>query len=268
MENAVLISMDGGVLVVTLNRPDKLNALNKAVLAGLHEAFDLAAADLTCRAVLLTGAGRGFSAGQDLTEGAFELADPERDAGATLEKVYNPLVLKMRGLGKPIVVAVNGIAAGAGCNIALAGDIILAARSASFVQVFSRIGLIPDAGGTFWLVDRVGEVRAKALAMLAEPLSAETAASWGLIWKAVDDAALLEEALALARRLADGPTRAYALTKQAIHAASENTLQQQLDVERVLQREAGRSPTLSRGSQRSSRSARRRSQAGSAVSLC
>ncbi len=247
MNDAVLTGLEDGVLTVTLNRPDKLNALNAAILAGLHEAFDRAAEEATCRAVLLTGSGRGFSAGQDLTEGAFDLADPDRDAGATLERTYNPLVLKMRRLGKPVVVAVNGIAAGAGANIALAGDIVLAGRSASFIQVFSRIGLVPDAGGTFWLVERVGEVRAKALTMLAEPLPAETAAAWGLIWKAVDDAALMDEARAIAARLAMGPTRAYALTKQAIQAASANSLEAQLDLERALQRDAGRSPDFVEG---------------------
>lgn len=247
MTDAVLMGMEDGVLTVTLNRPDKLNALNAAILAGLHEAFDRAAGDAACRAVLMTGSGRGFSAGQDLGEGIFDLTDPKRDFGATLEKTYNPLVLKIRRLPKPVVVAVNGIAAGAGCNLALAGDIVLAGRSASFIQVFSRIGLIPDAGGTFWLVERVGEVRAKALAMLAEPLPAATAEAWGLIWKAVDDAALMDEAKALAARLAAGPTRAYALTKQAVQAASANTLEEQLALERALQCEAGYSSDVVEG---------------------
>ncbi|MGE0502188.1 MAG: enoyl-CoA hydratase-related protein [Rhizobiaceae bacterium] len=241
MPDELLIERRGAVLVATINRPDKLNALNAAVLAGLHRAFDEAAADAATRAVLLTGAGRGFSAGQDLAEGVIA---PGQDLGMTLEQTYNPLILKMRDLPKPVVVAVNGIAAGAGCNIALAGDIILAARSASFIQVFARIALIPDAGGTFWLAQRLGEARAKALAMLAEPLPAATAAEWGLIWKVVDDGTLIDEALALATRLADGPTVSYGLTKRAIHAASGSDLESQLKLERELQREAGRSPDV------------------------
>ena len=145
----------------------------------------------------------------------------------------------MRALAKPIVCAVNGVAAGAGANIALAADIVIAARSASFVQVFSRIGLVPDAGGTYWLTRHLGEARAKALALTAEPLPAETAADWGLIWKCVDDAELQAQAEALAERFANGPATAYALTKQLIHAASTNSLDEQLDMERNFQREAG-----------------------------
>ncbi|MGD9915624.1 MAG: 2-(1,2-epoxy-1,2-dihydrophenyl)acetyl-CoA isomerase PaaG [Rhizobiaceae bacterium] len=240
----LLFERRGAVGLITLNRPDRLNALNAALLDALHAALD-ACADESCRAVLITGAGRGFCAGQDLAERGPE--KPISDVGLTLEKTYNPLVLKLRGLPKPVIVAVNGVAAGAGANIALAGDIVLAARSASFIQVFSRIALVPDAGGTFWLTQRLGEVRAKALAMTADPLAAQTAADWGLIWKVCDDEKLIPEALALAERLAEGPTAAYALTKQAIHAASGNTLEKQLALERTLQREAGLSPDFREG---------------------
>lgn len=165
----------------------------------------------------------------------------------TLETYYNPLVRQLRAMEKPVVCAVNGVAAGAGANIAFACDIVLAAKSAKFIQAFSKIGLIPDAGGTWWLTRHLGEARAKALALTAAPLSAEDAAAWGLIWKAVDDEKLMEEAVALAEGFAAGPTRAYALTKQAIHAASANSLEEQLEVERGLQREAGWSDDYKEG---------------------
>src|SRR5262249_13702109 len=154
-------------------------------------------------------------------------------------KSYNPLVRGLRELGMPVICAVNGVAAGAGCNLALAADVVIAARSASFIEVFSRIGLIPDAGGTYVLPRLVGSARAMALSLLAEPLSAEQAANWGLIWKCVDDDKLMVEALGLAERLAAGPTRAYALIKQALNASPANTLEQQLALEANLQREAG-----------------------------
>jgi 2-(1,2-epoxy-1,2-dihydrophenyl)acetyl-CoA isomerase len=243
----VLIASDRGVLRLTLNRPDRLNAFNDAMHAALRAGFDRAESDSAVRAVLLTGAGRGFCAGQDLGERDPRKLDAPPDLGETLETFYNPLIRQIRSLEKPIICAVNGVAAGAGANIALACDIVLAARSARFIQAFSKIGLIPDSGGTWSLARLVGEARAKALALTAEPLDADTAAQWGLIWRAVEDAALMSEAVALAERLAEGPTLGLGLTKRAIQAAATNSLDAQLDLERDLQRAAGRSADYAEG---------------------
>jgi 2-(1,2-epoxy-1,2-dihydrophenyl)acetyl-CoA isomerase len=243
----VLVAVAAGVLRLTLNRPDKLNSFNDAMHGALREAFERAHAEDDIRAVLLTGAGRAFSAGQDLGD-----RDPRRmqgppDLGQTLERFYNPLIRLVRSLEKPVICAVNGVAAGAGANVAFACDIVLAARSARFIQSFARIGLVPDSGGTWTLPRLLGEARAKALALTAEPLDAETAAAWGLIWRVVDDAALMPEAEALAARLAAGPTRGLGLTKRAIQAAAGQTLDAQLDLERELQREAGRTADYAEG---------------------
>lgn len=246
-EPTLLHDRRDGYAVLTLNRPHRLNAFNEALLVELKATLEACAFDDSCRAVILTGGGRAFCAGQDLSDPDPTLLGDAPDLGLTLETHYNPLIRLMRGLGKPIVGAVNGPAAGAGANIALACDIVIAARSAYFQQVFTRIGLIPDAGGTWWLTRHLGEARAKALALTAEPLTAEKAEAWGLIWKVVDDTALMGEAEAMAKRLADGPTHAYALTKQAIHQASASTLDQQLDLERRLQREAGNSDDYKEG---------------------
>ena len=196
---------------------------------------------------MLTGAGRAFCAGQDLGDRDPRKAKEAPDLGRTIETFYNPLVRLIRSLEKPIVCAVNGVAAGAGANIALACDIVLAAKSAKFIQAFSKIGLIPDSGGTWSLPRLLGEARAKGLALTAEPLSAETAAAWGMIWRAVEDDQLMAEAEALGKRLAAGPTFGLGLTKRAIQAAAANTLDQQLDLERDLQREAGRSADYAEG---------------------
>ena len=230
---------------IALNRPDKLNAFTEEMHAALAGALDEAARDAGCRAVLLTGEGRGFCAGQDLAE-RMGTSGPV-DLGETLGRLYNPLVRRLRSLPKPVVCAVNGVAAGAGANVALACDIVLAARSASFVQAFARIGLIPDAGGTYALPRLVGEARARALALLAEPLPAQAAAEWGLIWRAVDDGALAAEAEALTARLAGQPTQALALTKQALAASAGNTLDEQLRLEAELQRRAGRTLDFAEG---------------------
>ncbi len=239
-EPVVAVTITEGVAEIVLNRPDKLNALNEIMHRELAAALERAARDEAVRAVLLTGAGRGFCAGQDLSERAFAEGE-EPDLGATLERWYNPLIRRLRALEKPVVCAVNGVAAGAGANIALACDIVLAARSARFIQAFVHIGLIADSGGSWFLPRLVGEGRARALLMLGEPLEAERAQAWGLIWKVVEDARLLEEARELARRLARGPTRAYALLKRALDASPLNTLEAQLSLERDLQRQAGRS---------------------------
>ena len=206
--------------------------------------------------IVLTGAGRAFCAGQDLAETRPAAEGGMGDAGSRLEQAYNPLVKLIASLDKPIVCAVNGIAAGAGANVALACDIVVAARSASFLQAFTRIGLVPDASGTWTLPRLVGPARARALTMLAEPLPAATAEAWGLIWKAVDDDKLEAEVSALASKLATAPTYALGLTKRAIALSSTNTLAQQLDLERDLQRKAGASPTRRRASAPSSKSAR------------
>ncbi len=245
LNEAVLTVTDhGGWTELTLNRPDRLNSFNEALHGALADALDAAAED-DCRAVLLTGAGRGFCAGQDLSDRAN--AEGPLDLGATIEAFYNPLIRRIRGLHKPVVCAVNGVAAGAGANIALACDIVLAARSAKFIQAFSKIGLVPDSGGTYFLPRLIGDARARALMLLAEPLSAETAAEWGLIWKVIDDAALMDEARALTARLATQPTQGLALTKAALNASGGNGLNDQLDLERDLQREAGRTPDYREG---------------------
>ncbi|WP_349369392.1 2-(1,2-epoxy-1,2-dihydrophenyl)acetyl-CoA isomerase PaaG [Salinarimonas sp.] len=241
------IETEQGVMRLTLNRPDKLNAFNAELGAALIAALDDAAAQSAVRAVLLTGAGRAFCAGQDLGDRDPRKMEGPPDLGRTLENVYNPIVRRIRALEKPVVCAVNGVAAGAGANLAFACDLVLAARSAKFIQAFAKIGLVPDSGGTWLLPRLVGEARAKALALTAEPIDAETAASWGLIWKAVDDASLMPEAEALASRLAAGPTVGLGLTKRAIQAAAGQELDAHLDLERDLQREAGRTPDYAEG---------------------
>ncbi len=235
-----------GFAVVTLNRPDKLNSFNETMHAELRRALDRAAADSAVRALLLTGSGRGFCAGQDLGDRNMS-ADAEMDLGQTIDTLYNPLVRQIRALEKPVICAVNGVAAGAGANIALSCDIVLAARSAKFIQAFCKIGLVPDSGGTYSLPRLVGEARAKGLALLGRPLSAEQAAAWGLIWEVHDDAALMPAARELAAHLATQPTRGLALIKQALQASSQNSLDQQLDLERDLQRIAGRSEDYREG---------------------
>jgi 2-(1,2-epoxy-1,2-dihydrophenyl)acetyl-CoA isomerase len=237
--SSILVSRAAGVLSLTLNRPDKLNAFNPEMHALLRGALEQALDDSSVRAVLLTGAGRGFCAGQDLSERNVSPDAAPIDLSVSLGSNYNPLVRRLRALPKPIVCAVNGVAAGAGANIALACDIVLAARSASFVQSFARLGLVPDSGGTYFLPRLVGVARAMGLALLGDRISAEDAERWGLIWKALDDARLLEEATAIARALAEGPTRGYGLIKRAIYASAGNSLDAQLDLERDLQREAG-----------------------------
>lgn len=246
-ETPIIVDRRDGYHVITLNRPERLNSFNEAQHLALRAALEDCAADGECRAVLLTGAGRGFCAGQDLSDRDPTMLGESPDLGLTLETFYNPLVRQIRALEKPVICAVNGVAAGAGANIAFACDIVLAAKSAKFIQAFSKIGLIPDAGGTYWLTKHLGEARAKALALTAHPLLAEDAAAWGLIWKAVDDDSLMAEAEALAANFAAGPTRAYALTKQAIHAAATNSLDEQLDAERGFQRQAGQSDDYKEG---------------------
>src|SRR2546421_2378714 len=199
---SVLVSVDASVETITLNRPEKLNALNPEMHAQLRAALERAADDPQIRALLITGAGRGFCTGQDLAERDVSAGAAPIDLSVSLGSHYNPLVRRLRALPKPIVCAVNGVAAGAGANIALACDLVLAARSASFVQAFSKLGLVPDAGGSYFLPRLVGTARAMGLALLSTRLSAEQAAEWGLIWKVMDDATLSDEALGIAKSLA------------------------------------------------------------------
>ena len=236
---------------LTLNRPDKLNSFTEAMhaeircaLDGLDAAIDAGEA----RVLVITGAGRGFCAGQDLSDRAVsssEAAPP--DLGRSVERNYKPLVLRLQNLRVPTLAAVNGIAAGAGASLALACDLVVAARSAAFLQAFSKIGLIPDTGGTWFLPQRVGMARAMGLALLAEKLPAEQAAAWGLIWAAVDDAEFAATIDRLARQLADAPTRALVRTRQAMRTAHTHSLEPQLDLEGAFMRELGTSADYREG---------------------
>jgi 2-(1,2-epoxy-1,2-dihydrophenyl)acetyl-CoA isomerase len=242
----ILLTKDDGLATLTLNAPDRLNAVSRKMIAEIKACWEELAADMSVRAVLLTGAGRGFCAGADL-------ADPDReasataDSGAALEKFFNPTIRAMRTIPKPIVSAVNGVAAGVGMSFALASDIAIAGKSASFLQAFARIGLLPDGGSTWFLPRLVGDQRARALAMLAPQITAQQAKEWGLIWDVVEDGELMKTATDLARRLADGPTMALARIKAALNQSSGNDLSAQLDVERDFQRELGRSDDFKEG---------------------
>lgn len=229
--NSILLSIAGGVAEITLNRPDKLNSFTRGMHAELRRALDTAVSDASVRALLITGAGRGFCAGQDLADVLDPATGKPGAVSNTLGEDYNPLIMRLADMPIPVICAVNGVAAGAGANIALACDIVLAARSASFLQAFIKIGLVPDAGGSYVLPRLIGVARAKALAMLGEKLDAETAQQWGLIWRVVDDANLMAEARKLAQQLAAQPTKALGLIKRAINASLGNDLPTQLAVE-------------------------------------
>lgn len=237
----VLMERGEGYRILILNRPARLNAFNIAMHEALMAALDEADADAECRAVILTGAGRGFSTGQDLAD-RIRPDGSAPDLGDSLERYYNPLVRRLRAFRCPIIAAVNGVAAGAGANIALACDIVIAARSARFLELFSNLGLVPDCGGTWFLPRTIGTARAKALSLLAEPLSAQQAEEWGLIWRICEDETLLTEAKAMAARLASKPVLGLTLIKRALDASTTNDLNDQLDLERDLQREAGKDP--------------------------
>jgi 2-(1,2-epoxy-1,2-dihydrophenyl)acetyl-CoA isomerase len=242
----VLVEVGDGFRGLTLNRPESLNSFNQAMHTALAAALADAEDDASCRALLLTGAGRGFCAGQDLADGVFTPGKPP-DLAATIDKNYNPLIRRIRHLQMPIICAVNGVAAGAGANLALACDIVLAARSAKFIQAFSKIGLVPDSGGTWLLPRLIGNARARAITLLGDAVAAEQAESWGMIWKAVDDTALMTEARSLVTHLAKQPTGALSLIKRALDLSEHNTLDQQLDLERDLQGQAGRGPDFAEG---------------------
>jgi 2-(1,2-epoxy-1,2-dihydrophenyl)acetyl-CoA isomerase len=236
-----------GIARLTLNRPERLNSFNDAMHAEVRDAIHRLRADASLRVLLLTGAGRGFCAGQDLGDRAVAPGAEPIDLGASIDRNYKPLVLALRTLPLPVVCAVNGVAAGAGANIALACDIVIAAKSASFVQAFSKIGLIPDSGGTYFLPRLAGTARAMGLAFFGDKLSAEQAAAWGLIWRCVDDADFAAAVDSMLGQLASAPTRGLAATKQAIYASAGNTLEAQLDLERDLQRELGKSADYREG---------------------
>lgn len=234
----ILLDITGGVARLTFNRPDRLNSFNTAMHAEVREALGRVASS-DARVLVITGAGRGFCAGQDLSDRAVASAGAAADLGESIEKNYKPLVLALRSLQMPVIAAVNGVAAGAGANIAVACDLVIAARSASFVQAFSKLGLVPDSGGTWFLPRIVGHARAMGLTLLGDKLSAEQAAQWGLIWRCVEDAELSTVVDGLATQLAAAPTRGLARTKQALYEGWGRTLEQQLDIERDYQRELG-----------------------------
>lgn len=242
----ILFAIEGGVARLTLNRPDRLNSFTEVMHREVADAL-VAAEDPAVRVLLLTGAGRGFCAGQDLSDRAVAPGGEPVDLGDSVELHYAPLIRRLATMDKPVVCAVNGVAAGAGANIALACDIVIAARGARFIQSFANIGLIPDSGGTWVLPRLVGQARALGLALTGEPLGAEQAEAWGLIWKCVDDAALQAEAETLVARFAAGPTRGLAATKRAIREAWLQSLDDELAIERDLMRALGRSADYREG---------------------
>jgi 2-(1,2-epoxy-1,2-dihydrophenyl)acetyl-CoA isomerase len=245
-EPAVLTHVEAGYRILTLNRPDRLNAFNDAMHEALRAAIDQAEADENCRALMLTGAGRAFCSALDLNDRILKPGEPSKTRDS-LDRNYNPLVRRLRALPFPTIAAVNGAAAGAGCNIALACDIVIAAQSASFTQSFARVGLIPDSGGTWILPRLVGDARARALALIAQQLTAERAAEWGMIWRCVDDKKLMHEARRTCEHFAIAPTQGLALIKRALDASPNNSLDEQLDLERDLQHEASLLPDYAEG---------------------
>jgi 2-(1,2-epoxy-1,2-dihydrophenyl)acetyl-CoA isomerase len=239
-EPLVQVRQDGAVRTLVLNRPAALNSFTGAMHRELLAALDAAAADAGVRALVLTGSGRGFCAGQDLNDPEMAASKNEPDIGGLIERYYRPLALRVRSLPIPVVAAVNGVAAGAGANLALGCDMVLAARSASFIQAFSKIGLIPDCGGTWLLPRLLGRARALGLALTGDKLPAEQAERLGLIWQCVDDAELAAAAQGLAERLAAMPVAALAATRRALDDA------QQMDLDAALQMEARLQGTLGR----------------------
>ena len=245
-EHILFDSLDG-VARITLNRPDVLNSFNRTMARELRDIFGVIARDRTLRSVLLTGAGRAFCAGQDLGEASPLPGGALPDLGDFVRENYNPMVRAIRKLEKPVVCAVNGVAAGAGANLALACDIIFAASTATFIQSFAKIGVIPDSGGTFLLPRIVGLQRATAMTMLAEKVTADQALAWGMVYRVVEPAALADTAMATAKYLATQPTKGLGLTKRAFNRSLGVNLDAQLDIEEELQREAGRSADYAEG---------------------
>ena len=245
----IRFNAEHGVATLRFNRPEKLNSFNREMLDEFRSALEVIKVDNTIRCLLITGEGRGFCAGQDLSERVVGGQVVVPDLKQSLDERYNPIVRSMVTLPVPVLCAVNGVAAGAGVNVALAGDIVIAARSASFIQAFCKIGLIPDAGGTWQLLRLVGRARAMGLALLGDRLSAEQAEQWGMIWRVYDDAEFMAEANSLAQRLAAQPTQALGLIKRAMNASAGHTLDQQLDLERDLQELASQSEDYLEGVQ-------------------
>ncbi|MCE1243100.1 2-(1,2-epoxy-1,2-dihydrophenyl)acetyl-CoA isomerase PaaG [Oryzomicrobium sp.] len=243
----IAFAVEAGIARLTLNRPDRLNSFTDRMHEEVRAALTRVETDPAIRVLVLAGAGRGFCAGQDLNDRSVSAGDAAPDLGASVEKNYKPLVLRLQNLRVPTVCAVNGVAAGAGASLALACDVVVAGRSASFLQAFSKIGLIPDTGGTWFLPQRVGMARAMGLALLAEKLPAEKAAEWGLIWQCVDDAELAATVDALAAQFASAPTRALVRTRQLMRASMSQDLAAQLDAERDAMRELGQSPDYREG---------------------
>ena len=242
----ILFELQGGIARLTLNRPDKLNSFTADMHAEVAQALGRVEQE-GARVLLLTGSGRGFCAGQDLSQRVVKEGAPPVDLGASIEKYYGPLVKRLRALPMPVLVGVNGVAAGAGANLALAGDIVIARASASFIQPFCRLGLLPDTGGTYALPRLVGPARAMGLAMLGDKLSAQQAQEWGLIWQCVPDEAFDAALDRLARHFSQAPTKGLAFTKRAIQASLGNDLSTQLDLERDMMRELGRSADYAEG---------------------
>jgi 2-(1,2-epoxy-1,2-dihydrophenyl)acetyl-CoA isomerase len=238
---SIQYAVNNGIAILTLNRPDKLNSFTQAMHLEVRAALNALQEDATVRVLVLTGAGRGFCAGQDLGDRAVAPGAKPADLGDSVEQFYAPLVLTLRSLPMPVICAVNGVAAGAGANLALACDIVIAAQSASFIEAFCRLGLIPDTGGTWHLPRLVGMARATGLAMLGDKLSAEKAEQWGLIWRCVPDADLMTEVMAMATHFATAPTKGLAFTKKALQASYANTLPEQLQLEGAMMRELGNS---------------------------
>jgi len=243
----LLVEHKNAVTKITLNRPESLNALSAELMGELEQAVAAAANDADCRCVLLTGMGRGFSSGADLQDATVSIDMDDPDFGAALRTTYNPIVQTLREMPKPYIAAVNGVAAGAGCNIALAADVIMAARSAKFIQAFIKIGLVPDAGGTWTIPRLIGRARAMRWMMTGEALDAETADAWGLVSMVVDDDQLAAEADALAERLANAPTQALVGIKQLVDAALQTDAVTQMEAEASKQSEVGRSQDTMEG---------------------
>ncbi len=245
--NTIEFDINEGVATLTLNRPKALNSFTSEMHGEIRQVMQQVIDDASIRCLLITGAGRGFCAGQDLGDRAVTTDGGAPDLGESVEKNYNPLIRSIMSLPKPVICAVNGVAAGAGSSLALACDIVLAARSASFIQVFCKIGLVPDSGGSWNLPRAVGLARAKGLALLGDRLPAETAEQWGLIWKCVDDDALQEEAQKMARYFATQPTRALGRIKKLLLESSDNTLFEQLNLEQQAMQELGQSEDYREG---------------------
>lgn len=245
--SSILTELTDGVLVITLNRPEVLNSFDRAMAEQMQGALAQAAENAAIRAVLITGAGRGFCAGQDLQEALPAGDGPIPDISAIVRASYNPIIKAIRSLEKPVICAVNGVAAGAGANLAFACDLTVAAEEATFVESFSKLGLIPDTSGTFFVPRLAGPQRATGMFFLADKVTAEKAKSWGLIWEVVPLAALMGTALALAKGLASQATRGFGLTKRAMNASWTNSLEAQLEVEADCMHEAGRTADYEEG---------------------